>query len=123
MYRQGAMKILQTNKYDVELEDGSILTHNELMWNFRSQCCGAALKMENEVFLCKQCDQACDVLHKRTVHNQKVLMQENIEALPEEYKQLGMDGFYKSINEFGEGLKDLAERQKMLEARITHIRG
>ena len=112
------MKIIRYDKHYVKCEDGESRSYNEVIWNYRSSCCGAALKRDGNNIVCKFCDEKAAVESKNIVRQRMADMKDGIDALPEGVREKAIAGFLTSIEK---GLEDLEMRDRILDARITHI--
>ena len=112
------MKIIRYDEHYVKCEDGESRSYNEVIWNYRSGCCGAALKRDGNSIVCKYCGEQAAVESKNIVRQKMAAMKDGIDALPEGVREKAIAGFLTSIEK---GLEDLEMRDRILEARITHI--
>jgi hypothetical protein len=119
LWRELLKITMQDNEY-VRLANGDLKTHNELIWNYRSECCGASLALaSNGRFICKLCEHTLEgVVGKNLIHKQLEDLQKTIEVLPGEIKQAAQTGFYLSMEQ---RLDNFEDKQRVLSSRITHI--
>ena len=112
------MKILKYDEHYVYCEDGNSRSYNEVIWNYRSSCCGSALRRDGNSIVCKYCGEQAAAESKNIVRQKMAAMKDGIDALPEGVREKAIAGFLTSIEK---GLEDLEMRDRILEARITHI--
>jgi len=112
------MKILKYDEHYVYCEDGNSRSYNEVIWNYRSSCCGSALRRDGHSIVCKYCGEQAAVESKNLIRQRMEDMEAAIDALPEGVRDGAITGFMASIEK---GLDDLEMRDRMLDARITHI--
>ena len=112
------MKILKYDEHYVLCEDGNSRSYNEVIWNYRSSCCGSALRLDGNSIICKYCGEQAAVESKNLIRQRMSDMKEAVDALPESVRDGAITGFMASIEK---GLDDLEMRDRMLDARITHI--
>lgn len=113
------MKILSSDAHGVLLSDGSTRTHNEVIWNYRSACCGSALERVGDSLVCKYCggQENPDVVHKNQMARQAEDVKGGIEALPESVREAAVGGYYIALNrDWTE-----AQRDRLFASRTVHI--
>jgi hypothetical protein len=115
------MKILSTNIHGALLDDGSIKTYNEVVWNYRSACCGSALKRVGDSLSCKYCAQENpDIVHKNQMARQADDVKAGIEALPENVREAAVGGYYIALERDWD---EEASRNRLFASRTIHISG
>ena len=113
------MKIIKYDMWYVYTDDGQSRQYNEVIWHYRSACCGAAIKRDGDRIVCRMCDQEPDLISKNIVKQQIKDMESAIDVLPAPVRQQALDGFLTSIEK---DLTYLENRSKIIDARITHIK-
>ena len=114
------MKILSRDEHGVLLADGSTKTHNEVIWNYRSACCGSALERIGDSLSCKYCgsQENPDVVHKNQMVRQAEDVKGGIEALPESVREAAVGGYYIALHR---GWDNKAQRDRLFASRTVHI--
>ncbi len=95
------MKILEIADSAVALDSGAHKSVNEVIWNYRSGCCGVPLDLAGGLLVCAQCGLSddLDVVHKSIIANTGIQIAEVINALPEDSRDRGTKGFYRAIDD------------------------
>ena len=92
------MKILSIALDCVTLDDGSIRTLNELLWNYRSACCKYPLEIRDNAVYCSLCGkESVRVVHKSMVVTAELSTVEAIDALPENVRVVAVGGYRASM--------------------------
>ena len=112
------MKIISYDEHYVLCEDGETRSYNEVIWNYRSSCCGAAFKRDGNNIVCKFCGERAEVESKNIIRQRMADMKDGIDSLPESVRKGAIAGFLTAIER---GLEDLEMRDRILDSRITHI--
>ena len=117
------MKIISVAD-NILLDNGRAVTANELLWNYRSACCGAALVVNDNSITCSLCSKKADVVPKGAVAESNDAAIGAIDALPDDVRARAVNGYYSQLSGHftavviadignGEELGPLPEKLKM----------
>ena len=95
------MRIVEIVDSAVALSSGAHKSVNEVMWNYRSECCQAPLDFVDGALICAYCDtsEGLEIVHKSTIIIGGIQIAEVINALPEEARDLATQGYYRAIDD------------------------
>ena len=95
------MKITDITDSAVTLSSGAHKSVNEVIWNYRSECCSAPLDLASGALICAWCGKSDDleIAHKSAFVSGGVQIVDTINALPEEARDRATEGYYKSIED------------------------
>ena len=95
------MEILGVKDGQVATSDGKVRSVNELIWNYRSECCGAPIDHDVHGFSCSFCRIDCLIAHKSALKAQGIQIASVIDSLPSESRDAAVLGYYKSMENAG----------------------
>jgi len=95
------MEIVDITGSAVTLSSGARKSANEVVWNYRSGCCGAPLDLVSGALICALCGKSngLEIIHKSAIVSGGVQIADIINTLPEEARDRAAKGYYKSIED------------------------
>ena len=95
------MRIVEISDSAVILSSGAQKSANEVMWNYRSECCQAPLDFVDGALLCANCEKSegLEIIHKSALVIGGVQIAEVINGLPGEARDRAAEGYYKAVDD------------------------
>ena len=95
------MRIVEISDSAVVLSSGAKKSANEVMWNYRSECCQAPLDFVGGALLCAYCgkSEGLEIVHKSALVTGGVQIAEIINGLPGEARDRAAEGYYKAVDD------------------------
>ena len=94
------MRIVEISDSAVTLSSGAQKSANEVMWNYRSECCQAPLDFVGGALICAYCERSdIEIVHKSAIISGGIQIAEAISALPGEARDRAAQGYYRAIDD------------------------
>jgi len=95
------MRIVEISDSAVALSAGVRKSVNEVMWNYRSECCQAPLDFVGGVLICAYCgtSEGFEIVHKSAIVSGGIQIADAINALPEAARDRATKGYYGAIDD------------------------
>ena len=95
------MKIVEITDSAVALDSGAQKSVNEVIWNYRSECCRSPLDLANGILICAWCGKSdgMEIIHKAAIISDGIQIAEAINALPEDARDRAAKGYYRALDD------------------------
>ena len=95
------MKIVEITDSAVALDSGANKSINEVIWNYRSECCRSPLDLANGILLCAWCGKSdgLKIVHKAAIVSDGIQIIDAIDALPDSVRDRAATGYYKALDD------------------------